>query len=262
MMVAEPGSASQRNAERQGFRTAYAHTKWRLRSGGPGRSSHVLGTARSGRFPSASMNGMERMGSIDVHPVGEPDREWVQAFVAKRWHSSVVVSRGRVHDPARLPGFIARERGEPVGLVTYRTEDGECEVVTIDSLREGIGVGSALLEAVREEAASDDCRRLWLITTNDNLPALRFYQKRGFSLVAVHRVILHGHSRSCEAVLSASRATHSGTERAADLSPHARTPQPSEHGVGDATGMAPVVGEGELVLQTHPPHLSRRQTGR
>ncbi len=30
MMVAQPGSASQRNAERQGFRTAYTRTKWRL----------------------------------------------------------------------------------------------------------------------------------------------------------------------------------------------------------------------------------------
>lgn len=34
MMVAQPGSASQRNAERQGFRTAYTRTKWCL--AGPG----------------------------------------------------------------------------------------------------------------------------------------------------------------------------------------------------------------------------------
>jgi hypothetical protein len=30
MMVAEAGSNSQRNAERQGFRIAYTRTKWRL----------------------------------------------------------------------------------------------------------------------------------------------------------------------------------------------------------------------------------------
>jgi hypothetical protein len=34
MMVAQPGSGSQRNAERQGFRTAYTRTKWRLRVSG------------------------------------------------------------------------------------------------------------------------------------------------------------------------------------------------------------------------------------
>jgi GNAT superfamily N-acetyltransferase len=33
MMVAQPGSASQRNAERQGFRIAYTRLKWQLRSG-------------------------------------------------------------------------------------------------------------------------------------------------------------------------------------------------------------------------------------
>jgi hypothetical protein len=30
MIVAEPGSDSQRNAERKGFRIAYTRTKWRL----------------------------------------------------------------------------------------------------------------------------------------------------------------------------------------------------------------------------------------
>ncbi|TVP47422.1 MAG: GNAT family N-acetyltransferase [Gemmatimonadales bacterium] len=34
MMVAHPGSGSQRNAERQGFRTVYTRTKWRLRAPG------------------------------------------------------------------------------------------------------------------------------------------------------------------------------------------------------------------------------------
>lgn len=50
-----------------------------------------------------------------------------------------------------------------------------------------MGIGSALLDAVKDIAVSDQCKRLWLITTNDNTAALRFYQKRGFSLVAVHR---------------------------------------------------------------------------
>jgi ribosomal protein S18 acetylase RimI-like enzyme len=71
--------------------------------------------------------------------------------------------------------------------VTYSVEGDSCELVTLDSLAEGAGVGSALLEASVEAARAGGCRRLWLITTNDNLPALRFYQKWGFRLVAVHR---------------------------------------------------------------------------
>ena len=61
-----------------------------------------------------------------------------------------------------------------------------CEIVSLDSLVSGIGIGSALVAAAQAMARSAGCRRLWLITTNDNLAALRFYQKRGFRLVAVH----------------------------------------------------------------------------
>ncbi len=74
-----------------------------------------------------------------------------------------------------------------MGLVTYRIEGQACEVVTLDSLEANIGIGTALVEAVREAATQAGCTRLWLITTNDNMDALRFYQKRGLRLVAVHR---------------------------------------------------------------------------
>src|SRR6266550_3872138 len=61
----------------------------------------------------------------------------------------------------------------PWGALTYHVDGRECEIVTINSLEEGVGVGSALLTAVRDKAKSLGCRRLWLITTNDNLNALR-----------------------------------------------------------------------------------------
>jgi ribosomal protein S18 acetylase RimI-like enzyme len=85
-----------------------------------------------------------------------------------------------------LPGFVALLNGGTVGLATYRIQGQECELVTLNSWRENLGVGSALIEAIRQEALQTGCHRLWLITTNDNLHALGFYQKRGFHLVAVH----------------------------------------------------------------------------
>ncbi len=74
-----------------------------------------------------------------------------------------------------------------MGLATYALGEDGCELVTIDSLVEGRGVGTSLLEAVAEAARRAGCRRVWLVTTNDNLPALRFYQRRGFVLTALHR---------------------------------------------------------------------------
>ena len=57
----------------------------------------------------------------------------------------------------------------------------------IRSLREGRGVGRALLDAVRDAAVRTGCTRLWLITTNDNLRALELYQRWGMEIIAFHR---------------------------------------------------------------------------
>jgi N-acetylglutamate synthase-like GNAT family acetyltransferase len=86
-----------------------------------------------------------------------------------------------------LPGFVALYKGEKVGLVTYNILEGSCEIVTLNSTYPSSGVGTALIQAVKDIAIKSECKRLWLITTNDNTHALRFYQKRGFVLVAVHR---------------------------------------------------------------------------
>jgi ribosomal protein S18 acetylase RimI-like enzyme len=120
-----------------------------------------------------------------VRPVGGDDRPWVRDLLERRWGSSTVVARGRLHDAAALPGFVALLAGESAGLATYLIEGAECELVTLDSLEEGRGVGSALLAAVRGYAREHGCRRLVLVTTNDNVPALRFYQRQGLTLVAL-----------------------------------------------------------------------------
>jgi ribosomal protein S18 acetylase RimI-like enzyme len=114
------------------------------------------------------------------------DRDWVKSIIEKYWGSELVVTKGVVHDASKLPGYIAILNDIRAGLITYRIEGDECEIVTMNSLKENIGVGSALIEAVKNKAINSYCRRIWLITTNDNLHALGFYQKRGFVLKAVY----------------------------------------------------------------------------
>jgi DNA-3-methyladenine glycosylase I len=125
--------------------------------------------------------------SLDVRSLQPQDRGRVADLIASRWGSDVVVVHGTTYRPAQLRGFVALRDGEWVGLVTYRIAEDACEIVSLDSLRPGIGIGTALLEAVEQAARQAGCMRMWLITTNDNLTALGFYQRRGFSLVAVHR---------------------------------------------------------------------------
>jgi GNAT superfamily N-acetyltransferase len=98
-----------------------------------------------------------------------------------------VVSRGVVHDAPALDSLVAEEDGALVGAVTLRQAGDEAELVTLDSAAENRGVGSALLDAAAAWARERGLRRLWLVTTNDNLRALRFYQRRGWSMCALHR---------------------------------------------------------------------------
>jgi N-acetylglutamate synthase-like GNAT family acetyltransferase len=123
---------------------------------------------------------------VDIRSLAETDRGWIDDFVRDRWGAPTVVSRGRIHRPSELSGFVAVEGAKVLGLVTYSIEGDACEMVTIDSVIEGIGVGSNLVTTVAGAARAAGCRRLWFITTNDNLPMLRFSQKRGFALVAVY----------------------------------------------------------------------------
>ena len=126
------------------------------------------------------------MESVQIVPYEIEQHPWAARLLEQRWGGTQIVSRGRVHQAERLPGFAALRDDQPAGLVTYNIFNNECEIVSLDSLYEGRGVGSALVGAVIELAMRQNRRRVWLITTNDNLPALRFYQKRGFKLTAVY----------------------------------------------------------------------------
>lgn len=134
------------------------------------------------------------MPPFEIREIRPDDREWIKKFMLDAWGSELVVSRGVIHQAWQLPGFIAHRKRKLAGLVTYNIEGSQCEIVTLDSTMENIGVGWANIQAVREVARKAGCTRLWLITTNDNIHAIRYYQKRGFTIAAVHVNALE-HSR-------------------------------------------------------------------
>lgn len=93
----------------------------------------------------------------------------------------MIGSCGSLKDASALPGFIAEDgTGKLLGLLTCKVTDNELEVVTLDALVKYRGVGTALLDAVIEFAKQEGVKRIYLATTNDNIDALRFYQRRGF----------------------------------------------------------------------------------
>ena len=93
-----------------------------------------------------------------------------------------MVVRGKVFDLSKAEGFAAMEGGRIIGLVTYEVRGEVCEILSLDSLAERRGIGTALVGKVADAAKGRGCSKIVLITTNDNLNAMRFYQKRRFCM--------------------------------------------------------------------------------
>jgi ribosomal protein S18 acetylase RimI-like enzyme len=124
---------------------------------------------------------------VEVRPLADAERPWATEVENESWGEPVVARKGELVDLTGLPALVALLEGEPAGLATYAVRGDECELVTITSLQEGRGVGRALLQAVREAAAEAGCRRLWLVTTNNNIRAFDVFQRFGFDLCAFRR---------------------------------------------------------------------------
>ena len=124
---------------------------------------------------------------MDVCRLINKDLPRLRQFWIEHWGGEEMITRGNVYRPEQLDGFIVEENNEWIGLITFLVSNNELEVTSLDSLREGQGIGTALIIKVIEEARTGDCKRVFLITTNDNLNALGFYQRRGFELVKINR---------------------------------------------------------------------------
>ncbi len=135
------------------------------------------------------------MCELKLRPLQDTDRDWARKATVAHFGSLEMVSRGVLHDTDSLPGLIAEQRAERVGLLRYRVSNSDCEVVVLIALRLGCGIGRLLLKGLRELAVCSRFHRLWLITTDDNLPAQRLCQKAGWRLIATYSGTV-AHSRA------------------------------------------------------------------
>ena len=124
---------------------------------------------------------------IEISELNEKDRLPVSRLIAESWGSILSVSKGKIHDTSRLPGFVCRVENKIAGVLTYNIEQAECEIVTLDCKISNKGLGTKLINKVIDKAREKQCKRIWLITTNDNVNAIRFYQKRGFEWVGFYK---------------------------------------------------------------------------
>ena len=123
-----------------------------------------------------------------IQKITPDDRSWVAEMLRQEWASTSVARLGEVIDAAALPGYLAiLDGGRRVGLLLVDVRDRDYEVVAISTTEPRRGIGRALMERCLAEARSAGCRRVWLVTTNNNVAAIAFYQQMGMDLRALHR---------------------------------------------------------------------------
>ncbi|MCT2280309.1 GNAT family N-acetyltransferase [Micromonospora chalcea] len=126
------------------------------------------------------------MASIRVRQARDGDRDALAALHEREWGGPLVVVHDTRYDLRDLPTLVAvDETGGFAGALAYRVDADGLEVVSLAASVSGNGAGTALLAAAEEAARAAGADRIWLVTTNDNLGALRFYQRRGLRIVAV-----------------------------------------------------------------------------
>jgi len=119
---------------------------------------------------------------IRIRPKTAADQPWIEEVLERLWGSRTIAVHGQLFDAAAMPALIA---GDRLGLLSYTVEPPSAEIVTLNTLEPRQGIGSTLLAALAAELAARGLREIRLTTTNDNLDALRFYQRRGFRLAAL-----------------------------------------------------------------------------
>lgn len=120
---------------------------------------------------------------MECERINSLNRNLIDAFIKQHWHTTTMIIRGKEIDMTKTEGFYFSKEENIIGLITYIVYDDILEITSLDSVYENRGIGSKLVENVIHEAKERGFQKIVLITTNDNINAIKFYQKRGFDMV-------------------------------------------------------------------------------
>ncbi|RQO65961.1 GNAT family N-acetyltransferase [Pedobacter sp. KBW06] len=121
-----------------------------------------------------------------VEKVTGEEKETVKKLFIDNWNTDFMISNGKIHKIDHLESYLYKNEKGILGIITYCIENNEIEIVSLDSFAENKGIGTALVNTVVQKFKEGGFSRLWLITTNDNLHALKFYQRRNFTISKIH----------------------------------------------------------------------------
>jgi len=133
----------------------------------------------------------------------DQEREKIQEFVQRFWGEQEQLSFDRKIMVAELPAYVAKVENNIIGFISFTEADDTVIIVALGMLPQyqSAGVGRSLIEKVEGEAKRMLKKRLLVSTSNDDLPALAFYQSLGFQIYEVKpNVIAEKHGEILEGI--------------------------------------------------------------
>lgn len=123
---------------------------------------------------------------LKIRSATPADNSWLEELMIKDWGGLPLVIRGKKYYPSQLDGIIAENENVIAGFLFYEIRNQDCEIIVFEVFDKFKGTGTILLDKLKDIARHKKCSRIYLMTTNDNLDALRFYQKRNFHICGIH----------------------------------------------------------------------------
>lgn len=122
---------------------------------------------------------------MKIRPKIKKDSKAVKNFMIETWGGEMLFVRGKKYYPENMDGFIAEEDGKIVGYLIYEDQGDQYEIIVFESLEKFKGVGTRLLDTLKALIKAKGLNKIVVMTTNDDLDALRFYQRRGFVICGI-----------------------------------------------------------------------------
>lgn len=126
------------------------------------------------------------MNNITIRLTTPDDTQLVSQLMTQHWGGEPLVIRAKKYYPSKLDGIIVEENNEIIGFLFFECQKTSCEIVVFEVFEKFHGIGTKVLDKLKFIAKEKGCHRIYLMTNNDNLDALRFYQRRGFCICGIH----------------------------------------------------------------------------
>jgi len=118
----------------------------------------------------------------EIQPACDALRTKIQAILSDTWGFPLLAINGKLWDSRTMPGYAAVCGTDVIGYLLYEFHNGVCEIMVLESVVQNIGIATALIEQVKQIAKEAGVDKVIVQTSNDNTHAIRFYQRRGFTI--------------------------------------------------------------------------------